>query len=416
MLYSAKPDSKGKEAVIFRSRQLTEFQWTPIRDIPTYTKQIGRTVFPAGMTQSGMIYSSPEPTDQFITENISFETLLTALANPDSVLYQKDLNGHNNSWAYYGIVCNGLARYAFNIDRRYSTKRWPTVPGMRKIADADSYTAEQIALCDVLYAHGSQRSHVALITDILRDETGAIRQIEVSEAIRPSCVRRQFEVSDFHEKFKLFALWRYDHVDTVPMPDETQSRLLSQGVPALPILALDHGDKSNYRTYEDVVISVFAEAETTATICRDGNLVEKIAVSGPGQIRRKFERGYYTITHEASGQCVEFCVTEPRISHVTENGMITVKAESCDPHSKILYMDFRELTRIERAAAQETITEYNTSVRYSTTCSALAKLEELTEEEKDTGIITRTIPGDAAYFKIYFKNRYGTWTHTMIRV
>ena len=413
MLFSTKPDSAGKEAAIFRSRQLTEFRWTPVRDIPTYTKKTGKTVFPAGVEQSGMIYSSPEPTDQFITENVSFETLLTALANPDSVLYQKDLNGHNNSWAYFGIVCNGLARYALNINRRYSTKRWPTVPGMRKVADATCYQAEQIALCDVLYIHEIQRSHVALITDILRDETGTIRQVEVSEAIRPTCVRVRHDLADFYEKYKLFALWRYDYVDEVPMPDEYQDTFLRQGIPSLPVIALDHGNKSNYRAYEDVVISVFAKGANTIEIRRDGDLIEKITVSGPERISRKFDQGYYTVTHKTTGENVEFCVTEPQISHSAANGMLTVTANACDPHSQILYMDFRELTRSERAEKGE---KHNPAVRYSTSCAALAKVEELTEEEKDTGIITRPVPDDAAYFKIYFKNRYGTWTHTMIRI
>ena len=43
MLVSTKPDSKGKEAVIFRSRQLTEFQWIPVGDIPVFTKKTGKT-------------------------------------------------------------------------------------------------------------------------------------------------------------------------------------------------------------------------------------------------------------------------------------------------------------------------------------------------------------------------------------
>ena len=51
---------------------------------------------------------------------------------------------------------------------------------------------------------------------------------------------------------------------------------------------------------------------------------------------------------------------------------------------------------------------------YNTCCSALAKLEELTEEEKETGVFTREIPADAANFKVYFENKYGVWTHTMI--
>jgi len=416
MFISTQPDSKGKAAAIYRSRQLTEFQWIPVNEIPVYTKKTGKTALRAGEKMSGMLYSSTEPTDKFITENISFETFLTIIANPDSALYHKDLNGHNNSWAYFGIVCNGLARYAFNIRRRYSTKRWPTIPGMRKIADEASYTAQQIALCDVLYAYGNGRNHVALITDILRDEAGEIRQVEVSEAIRPTCVRVRYDLADFYEKYKLFALWRYDFVDLVPMPDETDDQYLKQGVPDLPVIAVDYGNKTNYRAYEDVVISAFRQGENEIEIRHGGEITEEITISGPGKVSRRFDRGYYTVNHKSTGEYVEFCVTAPQIHHSVENGMLTVKVNACDPESRISHMEFRELTRSERAKAEGKDDENTAVVFYSDKCSSLSKVEELTEEEKKTGIFTRQIPEDAANFKIYFENKYGIWTHTMIRI
>ena len=416
MLISTKPNTKGKEAVLYRSRQLTEFRWTPVGDIPVYTKATGKTKLNAGNPQLGMLYSSTEPTDKFITENISFETFLSIIPNPDSALYHKDLNGHNNSWAYFGIVCNGLARYAFNIRRRYSTKRWPTVPGMRKVADEGTYTADQIELCDVLYAFGKGRNHVALITDILKDENGVIQKIEVSEAIRPTCVRIAYDVDEYFEHFKLFALWRYDFVDSVPMPDEAQDRLLKQGVPALPAIALDYGNKTNYRTYEDVVISAFPEGENEIEISREGEVIETVTIFGRGNISRKFPRGYYRVKHVSTGEVVEFCVTQLEISHFVENGKLTVKADACDPNSVISHFEFREMTRSEREKLQGKDPENNAVAFYSDSCAALSKMEELTQEEKKTGIITREIPHDAVHFKVSFENKYGIWTHTMIRI
>ena len=82
MLISAKPNSKGKAAVLARSRQLTEFRWTPLRDIPVYTKATGKTVLCAGVEKQGMLYSSTEPNDKFITENVSFETFLRMIKIP----------------------------------------------------------------------------------------------------------------------------------------------------------------------------------------------------------------------------------------------------------------------------------------------------------------------------------------------
>ena len=413
MLISTKPDSRGKEAVLFRSRLLTEFKWTPLADIPTYIKGIGKTTFPAGQEVQGMLYSSTEPTDKFICENISFETLMSIMANPDSALYQKDLNGHNGSWAYFGIVCNGLVRYALNITRRYSTKRWHTVPGMHKVHEATTYTAEQIQLCDVLHTFGKAASHVALITDILRDEDGQIRQIEVSEAIRPACVRRQFDVDAFFEKFKLYALWRYDFVDEVPMPDAAQAAALKKGVPELPVIAVDYGNKTNYRTCEDVVISVFTDGQNELEIRRGDEIIEKATFTGRAKIVRRFERGYYTIKHIATGEVVEFCVTEPQITHMIKNGILTVTAKSCDPDSQITHMEFREKikTSVEKPDGDKVITVF-----YSDQCASLSQMEELTDEEKQTGVFARKVPEDAEHFKVSFRNKYGMWTHTMIKI
>ena len=42
------PDTLQKEAVILRARQLTDFKWSPVRDIPTYSRKEGHTVLCAG--------------------------------------------------------------------------------------------------------------------------------------------------------------------------------------------------------------------------------------------------------------------------------------------------------------------------------------------------------------------------------
>ena len=407
MLISTKPDTKGKEAALYRARQLTDCRWTPIRELPVFTKATSPNKFPAGRENLGMLYSSPEPVDKFVFENVSFETFISALANPDSVLYNKDLAGHNHSWAYFGFVCNGLARYALNIRRRYSTKRWLTVPGMRKIADDGCYTADQIQLCDVLYAHGKGPSHVAMVTDILKDETGEIRQIEVSEMVAPVGRRAQYDLDVFFEKFKLYAICRYDYVDETPMPDARDAEFLAGGVPGLPTIAVDQGNKANYRAYEDVVISTFPEGENELEIRRGDELIETLTLSGRSKITRHFIQGYYTVTHKATGETVEFCVTDPKVSYTVKDGFLTVTADACDPDSMILYMDFRE------AGAAGHLTKRN--CYYDPRCAALAKVEELTEGEKAAGTWTRKIPEDGVHFKVYFENKYGIWTHTMIK-
>ena len=36
MFISTKPRNEREAAIIARSRQLTDFKWTPVRDVPTY--------------------------------------------------------------------------------------------------------------------------------------------------------------------------------------------------------------------------------------------------------------------------------------------------------------------------------------------------------------------------------------------
>lgn len=415
MLISMKPDSKGKEAAIYRSRQVTEFTWTPQGDIPIYNMNVGKTKLSAGAPQRGMLYSSTETVDKFVAENVSFQTMLSVIANPDSALYHKDVGGHGNSWAYFGIVCNGLVRYALNIRPRYPTKRWSTIPGMRKVASAGGYTAEDVALCDILIEY-EKIKHVALVTDILRDENGVIRQIEVSEAIRPTCVRRQFDLAEFFEKYKAMELWRYDLVDQVPMPDPEQDAILQRGVPGLPAIAVDYGDCSNYRDCEDVVISSFAPGENEAELLRGDQVIEKLHFTDRGKVSRRLDRGYYTLRQVKTGETVSFCVTAPQISHSVKDGYLTVKADPCDPESRILHMDFRERSKGEKRNELGTDHENAAVAFYSTAAATLSKVELLTEEEKNTGVFTRKIPEDAVNFKVYFENKYGVWTHTMIRI
>ena len=83
----------------------------------------------------------------------------------------------------------------------------------------------------------------------------------------------------------------------------------------------------------------------------------------------------------------------PEISHTVQGDSITVTA--CSESGKLLYMDFR----VEGVGV-----------------AALAKYEELSDAEKQAGVISRPIPADGKSFKVYFENEYGIWTHPMIRV
>lgn len=393
---STKPDSAGKEAAIKRAALLTEFRWTPLRDIPTHSKRVGRTVLQAGVEVKGIPYSSVEENDKFITENVSFETFLSAIANPDSVLYEKSLEGRNSS-TYYGIVCNSFVRYCLGIQGRYNTKHWADIPGMYPVKKRGTYTAEEIMLCDILYAYGEGRNHVALITGLYQDDSGRIVKIEVSEAVSFSCKREKFDPEEFFEKYQLFSLWRYALIDSVPEFEPALEKLLFEdGVEAHKCgIGLDYGNRSNYSEGEEMVISIFRSEEQQVEIRCRGETEELVAIQGPGQIRRRFPKGYYTVKLLSTGEGVEFCVNSPRISHSVENEYINITVDAEDPDSCILHMEFRGK---------------------GDGVASLISIEHLSLQEIQTGKICRKIPEEAENYKVSFQNRYGVWTHRMIPI
>ena len=395
MLHSTLPQTPAQAAVIARSRQLTDFCWTPVRDVPSYLKAAGNIVLPVGVPITGFPYASTEVTDKFFCENVSFESFVTAIANPDSKLYQPGQAAFNA--CNYGIVCNGVARYALGIRRRVSTLRWHVIPGMNMVKPAGEYTFEDMQLCDVLLCTlGGIRNHVAMITDLLRDENGVIQKVEVSEAIRPHCVRRSFDVDEYEKMFGLFGLWRYEYLEDAPPFDTEQDKLLHSGLDKVtPSITVDNGNHSNYLVSQQVIISTFIDTDDVIEIYRNGQLTQSRPVRGRAVIPYYPEEGHYTLKLQKNGGCVEFCVCDAAIRHKSENGLITVTVDGCTEGSGILYFDFRQAAAAGAKAA------------------SLEKYEELTDEEKRTGTWTRPIPQNGANFKVYFENKYGVWTLPM---
>ena len=394
MLVSTKPKNKGEEAAVLRARQLTDFKWTPLRDVPTYDTQKGNGVLPAGTEVTGFPYASTERTDRFIAENISFESFICAVRNPHSKLYQPGHAAYNAS--NFGIVCNGFVRYAFGIKERVTTENWYSVAGMREVKPKGEYTVDEMRLCDVLYAYGEGRNHVSLITDLLLDGNGEVKMVEVSEAIRPACVRRLFSPEDFYEKFKLFSLCRYGFLDSVPALDENTDKIIREGLTDKHSLkiAVDNGNRSNYPAGDEILISVFSDKADTVMLYKNGELIEEIKTFGRAFFPRVLGRGYYTAVLKEGGEAAQFAVTCPEISFEAKDGFITVKADALDEKSKLLYMDFRKNGKW---------------------FAILKKYETLTDEERKSKIIRRAIPEGAECFKVYFENEYGVWTHDPIR-
>lgn len=268
-LYHDKPFSQGAENVIKRARQLANIRWTPIKPLPNALRSKGPEkkeyyygYFSAWHPQTGLPYSSCRTVEKYIGWNISLETYLSALRNPNSVLYSRELKTAPGTKAntYYGIVCSMYVSYALQLPYRVVCKDWPNLPEVHPV---DIDPLENLRLCDIVL---EPKSHIAIITDIRRDADGKIYDIEVSESTLPLVVSNRFTPEEF-QRFWIddgYSIWRYDLVDNVtytpdpfiPVPGDPEIAPPTINQDILP----DFGNKANYRIGDEPVeLSVLTE-------------------------------------------------------------------------------------------------------------------------------------------------------------
>ena len=134
-LYHDIPKSQGVANAIKRVRQMVELEWTPRGMFPcnyvipmpgdSPAQRVGG-YFAPWKAQKGMVYSSVRIHERFVGFNISLETFMTAVSNPNSVLYTKPQHGKGRSMSsFYGNVCSCLVSYAMEMPYMASTFRMP---------------------------------------------------------------------------------------------------------------------------------------------------------------------------------------------------------------------------------------------------------------------------------------------------
>lgn len=248
---------QGKLNAIKKAYQLTEFPFAPVGVID---KKSGYGSYLPDVEYKGMIYSSTKEIGTSVPGNVSFYTFATAVRNPRSKLYTEHINESpyhgTNCRAYYGTVCSSLVSYA--LGNNFNSYGFVESDLME---DIGYNVPEDVEVGDVLW----RSSHVAIITDMLRDEGGMVQMVETSEAIGNGCVRRQYNREQFNNNMtnSFEKVLRYKFYE-----NNTQYEAFSQFVAVaeekpVPIeynedLCVDKGDRSNYLVGEDVTINVFS--------------------------------------------------------------------------------------------------------------------------------------------------------------
>lgn len=185
---STKPHHLGQINVIRKALQQCSVKWTPVRSsIPACgsdgTTIGGRKYYPANTQVTGLPYSSTSNDGRAIGSDVTLETFMTAVKNPNSVLYTIDLRDTLSGslvGAYYGSNCSSFTNYVQGI---YAIcKGRNNNFGGNKILQFPQ-SAEAVQIGDLIYLQREtiDSGHAEIVIGIDRDNDGFITQITVAE-------------------------------------------------------------------------------------------------------------------------------------------------------------------------------------------------------------------------------------------
>lgn len=272
--FSAEEDSLGRINAVKKARLMTDIVFTPLKPI-----DYNSGTFDEGRSYKGLIYSSVKELETYVGSNVSFHTFLSAISNPRSRIYTEKINEspyHGiNCRAYYGTVCSDLVCYALGINSpRLNSFDFPDSELMEPLNDM---SIEKLKVADVLWRNG----HVALISDILKDDEGFTEGIEISEAIDSRCKRYIVSKESYSNTVlaHFSAIYRYKRIgyntQYEPVSEYKTIDDLASSSYFGNNLCVDKGDKSNYLESETVTINILNSKCDALEVYKDDELYLK---------------------------------------------------------------------------------------------------------------------------------------------
>ena len=337
------PLSEGQANILKRAELFVNYRWTPLKDYPRCVKTVPevppealpKSKFAAWRPQQGLPYSSVRYEEKFIGINVSLETFYTALMNPESVLYKRDLTARGKRMAgWYGTVCSAFVSYALDLPFRRSCAVWGSFEDMPEIKNAG---IEDVRICDALVS----RTHATLLTDIGRDGEGRPVLFTITECTTPQMTQQVYTAEEFKKHWlDNYKVYRYTLMDSVPAPEDNPYNKVRGPLDPLPpynhTLLPDYGNRANYRLGEPVVFNVMEEGWDTLTVFNEkGETVFTQAVfgkTGPVEFLPVLP-GLYEAACEKSGEKsekVEFRMTDFTVSVVKGEEGTTLKFNTED--------------------------------------------------------------------------------------
>ena len=314
------PASIGMTNAIFKTKQLLEIKWTPLKNVPD--SRGGN--FLSGQQVTGINYSSVRLRRKFVGFEVSLETFMTAVHNPASVMYTRNLRNSSdpdhhpqitNVGAYYGVVCSIFVLVGYGMFYSYSTAIWNQMPGNVKIDNQSAYGAR---VGDSLCTHDS--GHVMFIEDIIRTPDGRIKTIVVTDSAQPLPRRRLFTPETFDSTvLNEYDIYRNDsiafkNIEYTPSPFVNVEGEYNTPYIYNNILGLNYGNKCLLNLGQEIEINVMQTVTNLIIQKKNGanwDILQTAPYSLiPNKIYNKNSYKIYSFTPTDAGEYRAYCTMQ----------------------------------------------------------------------------------------------------------
>lgn len=271
-LTARKPANEGVANMVRNAYQMSHLKWTPTSDVAHNNGN-----FPGGEEALGLPYSSAKEIYTYVPQYVSFETFMTAVHNPRSVLYRIKLDeapySGSNCRAYYGGVCATLVCYAMGWPHILNSGQFLKYPDLFERVGT-GYEMDLLEIGDILQS--DEFGHVVLVTGIWTDPEGHPVRFEITEEDGTRAVTQDWDSRYVEEWFRdqTFYAMRYKKAAEVQYVPNREFVALDGETPIdykfNRFLYPDRGNKSLYLEKDPVVLNLFTESPVTLEVFKDG--------------------------------------------------------------------------------------------------------------------------------------------------
>ena len=361
------PKCWGLANVLANAEQITKLEWTPIANMPKrYDPNSGTLTayFAANTPNVGCPYSSVRDQDKAIGMDVSIHTFMTALKDPNSVLYKR-ISTVENSGCYYGTVCSGLINVAFGIGLNLTNYYLSTSDMFERVPMQDLETG------DMIWISG----HVALISNVEKDVYGRIAYVTVVEEWYPLPRTKKYSWNLFMTERAGYSAFRFKDLHSVQYTKIPYVQCFDEPATTItyPDIQTEFGDKAVFMAGEDVNVHVINPSGYTTITVKRGNTTVLTTSTIEDFTLTNVQGGLYTITATGSKTSIStFFVIDATASFNDVTGVVTFSSTNATPvmvgvydlpsDRDILVKDVL-LTDADRTAGSINVSEYITATR-----------------------------------------------------